>query len=81
MKAPMAKSEGAPILCSSCGKRLGLKRASIQPLYRWKSNSGCPTRKVEGPKPTKGVSQVEVPSRLASNDATSGDRGATMPQP
>ena len=40
-----------------------------------------PTRKLSGPKPLKGYSQLSVDARLAANASMLGERGATTPQP
>ena len=46
-----------------------------------KSKSGLPTRKLSGPKPLKGDSQLSEEARLRSNASMSLERGATTPQP
>ncbi len=66
------------IFSASCGKRLGGKRSSIHGLYSAKSNSGSPTRKFDGPKPSNGESQLvgrrEVPLELLDVAASAARR-------
>src|SRR5436309_11394807 len=40
-----------------------------------------PTRKLSGPKPLNGSSQLSVDARFSAKAAILGERGATMPQP
>ena len=81
MNAPMANLTGLPILRSSWANFRGSNLSAIQGLQTPKSNSGTPTRNPLGPKPSKGSKKLVAPSRFASKASTSGDFGATTPQP
>src|SRR5688572_2277297 len=81
MKAPTANRVVGSIFSLSWRKRLGGNRASIQSWYSSKENSGLPTRKLLGPKPSKGVSQLSELARFLANASTLGERGATIPHP
>src|SRR3954454_14358737 len=81
MKAPTANSVVRSIFSLSWRNRLGGNRASIQSWYASKENSGFPARKLLGPKPSKGVSQLSADARFFANASPLGERGATIPHP
>src|SRR5947209_12439759 len=81
MKEPTAYCTGRSIFSVREWKRDGGKRSAIQPRYSAKENCGMPTRKLSGPKPLNGSSQLSVEARFSAKAAILGERGATMPQP
>src|SRR6186997_2645561 len=81
MNAPMVYCVIGPIFSFSCANLAGGKRSSNHAWYVSKSKSGTPTRKFDCPNPAKGESQLSLDSRFFSKALTSGDFGATTPQP
>ena len=69
MKEPTAYCTGRSIFSVREWKRDGGKRSAIQPRYSSKENWGMPTRKLSGPKPLNGSSQLSVEARFSAKAA------------